>query len=262
MDQERIEIPSQNNAQKVTEMLKVNDLTQFYGGTQILWDVNLQIAPNTCTCIIGRNGVGKTTFLKCLMGLLPITAGEITFNGEYIHKMSTEKRVSAGIAYVPQGRDIFPKLTVEENLKIGLTTRKISSNQPRKFPTFRSPKVIPEKIFALFPALKDMLQRQGGDLSGGQQQQLAIARALILEPKLLILDEPNEGIQPNIVKQIGAVIKQLNESENLTVLLVEQKLGFARWVGNHFHLLEKGRVVASDIMQNLTDDLVQRYLAV
>lgn len=231
-------------------MIELKKVNQLYGGTKILWDLDLTIEAGSCTCIMGRNGVGKTTLLKCLMGLLPIDSGEIIYDGKPLQHHSAEHRPHHGIGYVPQGRDIFPLLTVEENLRVGLPCR---SDQT---------KVIPEKIFDLFPVLKDMLQRRGGDLSGGQQQQLAIGRALVIEPKVLILDEPNEGIQPNIVKQIGDVIRYLNETENLTVVLVEQKLGFARRVGSEFHLMEKGRVVASDKMHALSDELVKKHLAV
>lgn len=231
-------------------MIDISKVNQRYGGTQILWDLDLEIKPGSCTCIMGRNGVGKTTLLKCLMGLLPVESGEILLEGEPLHTKTAEFRAPAGIGYVPQGRDIFPTLTVEENLRIGLPIRKDKSKQ------------VPEKIFELFPVLKEMLHRRGGDLSGGQQQQLAIGRALVIDPKVLILDEPNEGIQPNIVQQIGDVILKLNQEEGLTVILVEQKLGFARRVGKEFHLMEKGRVVASDQMANLSEDLIKQYLAV
>lgn len=235
-------------------MIEIKNVSQHYGGTQILWNLSLNIETGTCTCIMGRNGVGKTTLLKCLMGLLPISSGEILFDGQPLHAQSAENRAHIGIGYVPQGRDIFPMLTVEENLRVGLPVRKGRTNDYSG--------EIPEKIFELFPVLKEMLNRRGGDLSGGQQQQLAIGRALVLEPKVLILDEPNEGIQPNIVKQIGDVILKLNAEEGLTVILVEQKLGFARRVGKEFRLMEKGRVVASDKMMNLDDELIRQYLAV
>ncbi len=231
-------------------MISIKNVNQFYGGTQILWDLNLDIKPGSCTCIMGRNGVGKTTLLKCIMGLLPVKSGEILLQGEALQNKKAELRAPAGIGYVPQGRDIFPLLTVEENLKVGLPIRKDGAKE------------IPDKIFELFPVLKEMLQRRGGDLSGGQQQQLAIGRALVLEPKVLILDEPNEGIQPNIVKQIGDVILKLNKEEGLTVILIEQKLGFARRVGEEFRLMERGRVVASDRMDNLSEELIRQYLAV
>lgn len=231
-------------------MIEISKVNQRYGGTQILWDLDLDIKQGSCTCIMGRNGVGKTTLLKCLMGLLPVESGEILLDGKTLQNKPAEFRAPAGIGYVPQGRDIFPMLTVEENLRIGLPIRKDNAKE------------IPEKIFELFPVLKEMMHRRGGDLSGGQQQQLAIGRALVIEPKVLILDEPNEGIQPNIVQQIGDVILKLNEEEGLTVILVEQKLGFARRVGKEFRLMEKGRVVASDQMANLSEDLIRQYLAV
>lgn len=231
-------------------MISIQQVNQRYGGTQILWDLNLEIPKGKVTCIMGRNGVGKTTLLKCLMGLLPVASGAIALEGKKIDQLSAEQRAPLGVSYVPQGRDIFPLLTVEENLRVGLPIRKDGS------------KDIPEKIYELFPVLKDMKNRLGGDLSGGQQQQLAIGRALVIEPKVLILDEPNEGIQPNIVKQIGDVILKLNREENLTVILVEQKLGFARRVGQEFRLMEKGRIVASDQMDNLNDELIKQHLAV
>ncbi|WP_417224083.1 urea ABC transporter ATP-binding subunit UrtE [Amphritea sp.] len=231
-------------------MISIKNVNQFYGGTQILWDLNLEIKAGSCTCIMGRNGVGKTTLLKCLMGLLPVSSGEILLQGEPLQSKKAEYRAPAGIGYVPQGRDIFPLLTVEENLKVGLPVRKDGAKE------------IPDKIFELFPVLQEMLQRRGGDLSGGQQQQLAIGRALVIDPKVLILDEPNEGIQPNIVKQIGDVILKLNQEEGLTVILIEQKLGFARRVGEEFRLMERGRVVASDRMDNLSEALIRQYLAV
>ncbi|HEY0963502.1 MAG TPA: urea ABC transporter ATP-binding subunit UrtE [Pseudomonadales bacterium] len=233
--------------------ISIQNLDQRYGGTQILWGLNLDVAAGSCTCIMGRNGVGKTTLLKCLMGLLPVSAGQILLDGRPIEARAAHNRAELGIGYVPQGRDIFPLLTVEENLRIGLHI-----GQKRR--GLRT-KAIPQKVFDLFPVLKDMLHRRGGDLSGGQQQQLAIGRALVLEPSVLILDEPNEGIQPNIVAQIGDVIKKLN-GEGLTVLLVEQKLGFAKRVGDEFRLMEKGRVVASDAMANLSDELIRKHLAV
>lgn len=231
-------------------MIRVSQLSQKYGGTQILWDLDLSIEPGSCTCIMGRNGVGKTTLLKCLMGLLPVHSGRIELNGQAIEGTAAEQRPYQGIGYVPQGREIFPLLTVEENLRLGLPVRKDKTRS------------IPDRIFELFPVLGDMLHRRGGDLSGGQQQQLAIGRALVMDPKVLILDEPNEGIQPNIVKQIGDVILKLNEEEGMTVILVEQKLGFARRVGKEFRLMEKGRVVASGRMPDLTDALIAKHLAV
>ncbi len=231
-------------------MISINKINQSYGSSQILWDLDIQIEQGACICLMGRNGVGKTTFLKALMGLLPISSGEMFFNDQPLHNMSVESRAYMGIGYVPQGRDIFPLLTVEENLRVGLAGRKDGVTE------------IPEKVYELFPVLKEMLGRRGGDLSGGQQQQLAIGRALVTDPKVLILDEPNEGIQPNIVKQIGDVIIKLNKEDGLTVILVEQKLGFAKKVGEHFYLMEKGRIVANDKMDNLSEALIKQHLAV
>ncbi len=231
-------------------MIELKSINQLYGGSQILWDLDLSLAPGSCTCLLGRNGVGKTTLLKCLMGLLPIKSGNILVEGKDITRSPAERRPKLGVGYVPQGRDIFPLLSVEENLRTGLAGRSDKS------------KKIPEFIFELFPVLKSMMKRRGGDLSGGQQQQLAIGRSLVIEPKLLILDEPNEGIQPNIVKQIGDVILRLNEEFGTTVLLVEQKLAFARRVGQDFHIMEKGRIVASGAMNQLSDELVKAHLAV
>ena len=231
-------------------MIDLKAVNQLYGGTQILWDLDLQVEEGSCTCIMGRNGVGKTTLLKCLMGLLPVKSGQVNLGGVDFTNRAAESRARHGIGYVPQGRDIFPMLTVEENLRVGLGARQDKA------------KKIPERVFELFPVLDDMLQRRGGDLSGGQQQQLAIGRALVVDPKVLILDEPNEGIQPNIVKQIGDVITKLNQEENMTVILVEQKLGFARRVGKDFRLMERGRVVASGLMSELSDKLIAKHLAV
>ncbi len=237
-------------------MISINKVNQHYGGTQILWDLDMQIEPGSRTCIMGRNGVGKTTLLKAIMGLLPVTNGEILMGGQPLQGKTAEARAPAGIGYVPQGREIFSLLTVEENLRVGLPIRK------GRLKGQDGADKIPQKIFDLFPVLGEMMHRRGGDLSGGQQQQLAIGRALIIEPKVLILDEPNEGIQPNIVKQIGDVVMKLNEEEGLTVILVEQKLGFARRVGQSFRLMDRGRVVANDTMDKLSDDLISRYLAV
>ncbi len=231
-------------------MIELENVNQLYGGSQILWDLNLKLEDGSCTCLMGRNGVGKTTLLKCLMGLLPIKSGAIRIDGVDVSAKPAEVRPKMKVGYVPQGRDVFPQLTVEENLRTGLAGRTDGSKE------------IPPLIYELFPVLNEMLSRRGGDLSGGQQQQLAIGRALVIEPKLLILDEPNEGIQPNIVKQIGDVIMRLNEEFGTTVLLVEQKLGFARRVGKDFHLMEKGRIVASGAMTDLSDELVQKHLAV
>jgi urea transport system ATP-binding protein len=231
-------------------MLRIENLNQYYGESHTLWDVTLNIPAGSRVCLMGRNGMGKTTLLQCIMGLLPIKTGNIEFEGQNITNQSAELRARLGVGFVPQGRQIFSQLSVEENLLIGLNARR---DKLRK---------IPERIFDLFPVLKDMLHRRGGDLSGGQQQQLAIGRALVLDPKLLILDEPCEGIQPNIVQQIGDVLLKLNEEENVTILLVEQKLPFARRVGQQFTIMDKGRSVASGPMQKLSDQLIQKHLTV
>ncbi|MCH9699412.1 MAG: ABC transporter ATP-binding protein [Gammaproteobacteria bacterium] len=257
-------------------MLKVGALNQYYGGSHTLWDIDLDVPEGACMCLMGRNGVGKTTLLKSIMGLIPVSGGSLTFNHQSLIKAKAEQRAALGIAYVPQGRDIFPLLTVEENLKTGL---RAASKQGIKS--------IPEQVYDIFPVLKDMLRRRGGDLSGGQQQQLAIGRALVLNPSLLILDEPTEGIQPNIVNEIGDVITRLNRARGkpvkvehdiktdihdaisrinrelqVTVLLVEQKLPFARKVASHYFIMDRGRGVASGEMSELGDDIVKHYLTV
>lgn len=231
-------------------MLKVDQLNQFYGESHTLWDLNLHVPEGEVTVLMGRNGVGKTTLLQCIMGLLKVRDGAIAYQGQNLVGIDAEKRANLGIGYVPQGRQIFPLLTVEENLLIGLPARR---DKVRSIPPF---------IFELFPVLKQMLNRRGGDLSGGQQQQLAIGRALVLDPKLLILDEPTEGIQPNIVQEIGDIIRKLNQDIGLTVLLVEQKLPFARRVGDRFCILDRGRQVAQGAMVDLDESLIQRYLTV
>ena len=231
-------------------VLKVNSLNQFYGVSHTLWDVDLTVPEGSRTCLMGRNGMGKTTLLKCIMGLLPVSSGTISFGRSNLLALQAEERARLGIGYVPQGREIFPQLTVEENLRVGLGIRK------------NGPRAIPPRIFELFPVLKKMLGRRGGDLSGGQQQQLAIGRALVLEPTLLILDEPTEGIQPNIVHEIGDIVLKLNREAGVTVLLVEQKLPFARRVASQFCILEKGRCVADGDIAHLTDEVVKAHLSV
>ncbi len=231
-------------------MLEIQKLNQFYGGSHTLWDVDMIVPQGSVTCLMGRNGMGKTTLLKSVMGLLNTTSGSIEYGGQDLRKQPAERRAHLGIGYVPQGREIFSQLTVEENLKIGLPVRKDKR------------KTIPEHIFAMFPVLKQMLQRRGGDLSGGQQQQLAIGRALVIEPKFLILDEPTEGIQPNIVHEIGDLILRLNKETGLTVLLVEQKLPFARRVASEFRILDKGRLVANGKIGELSDEMVKHHLTV
>jgi urea transport system ATP-binding protein len=231
-------------------LLAIESLNQSYGGSHTLWDVTLDVPEGSRTCLMGRNGMGKTTLLKCIMGLLPATSGAVMFDGVNLCTLPAEARARLGIGYVPQGRDIFSQLTVEENLRVGLGIRK------------HGPRTIPARIFELFPVLKQMLRRRGGDLSGGQQQQLAIGRALALEPKLLILDEPTEGIQPNIVHEIGDIILRLNRDAGVTILFVEQKLPFARRVASEFYLLDKGHRVAGGSFGELTADVVREHLSV
>ena len=231
-------------------MLSIAGLNQFYGESHTLWDVDINIEKGKCTCIMGRNGVGKTTLLQCIMGQLPISSGRIEYKDLALHELPMEKRAGLGIGYVPQGRQIFPMLTVEENLMIGLPQRRDKSRK------------IPEFIYDMFPVLKEMLGRRGGDLSGGQQQQLAIGRALVIDPELLIFDEPTEGIQPNIVSDIGDVIKKLNGEFGVTVVLVEQKLPFVRRTADHFYILDRGAVKADGAVADLSESLVREYLTV
>ena len=231
-------------------MLQIEQLNQYYGESHTLWDIDMVVPKGQCTCLMGRNGVGKTTLLACIMGLLPTRSGRIVLAGEEISGLPAERRAGLGIGYVPQGRQIFPLLTVQENLEIGLSTGRTKR------------KKIPGLVFDLFPVLQEMLGRRGGDLSGGQQQQLAIGRALVLDPSLLILDEPTEGIQPNIVQEIGEIINRLKNELGITVLLVEQKLPFARAVADDFVLLDRGRSVATGAIESLDDQLIRRYLTV
>ncbi|KAA0874306.1 urea ABC transporter ATP-binding subunit UrtE [Nitrincola tapanii] len=232
-------------------MISIQGLNQFYGESHTLWDLDLEIQEGQCTVLMGRNGVGKTTLLQCIMGHQKVRSGQILLQGgQDLVKVSVEQRPRLGIGYVPQGRQIFPLMTVEENLQIGLPVLP------------RGQRKIPEYIFDLFPVLAQMMNRRGGDLSGGQQQQLAIGRALVVNPKLLILDEPTEGIQPNVVQEIGDIIRRLNREMGLTVLLVEQKLPFARKVGDRFCLLDRGRKVAEGEMAQLDEQLIKQYLTV
>jgi urea transport system ATP-binding protein len=216
----------------MSSILSVSTINQYYGGSHILRDVSLQAELGKVTVVLGRNGVGKTTLLKSLMGLVPIRAGNIEFDGKQIQNATSYDRARAGIGFVPQGREIFARLTVEENLRMGLAYK--SASTP-----------IPAELFELFPVLKQMLSRRGGDLSGGQQQQLAIARALAAKPKLLILDEPTEGIQPNIIKDIGRVIRMLADRGDMAILLVEQYYDFAEELADHYVVMERGAVIAS-----------------
>ncbi|MBW3698510.1 urea ABC transporter ATP-binding subunit UrtE [Vibrio sp. T187] len=231
-------------------MLSIQNVNQFYGESHTLWDLCMEIPKGKCTVLMGRNGVGKTTLLQSIMGLVKVRDGEIKLEGQAIQQHSPEERPRLGIGYVPQGRQIFPMLSVEENLQVGLPIR---SRGDRKIPDF---------IYEIFPVLKEMRHRRGGDLSGGQQQQLAIGRALVVNPSLLILDEPTEGIQPNIVQEIGDIILMLNQKFGLTVLLVEQKLPFARKVGDQFCILDRGRAVATGEMSDLNEQLIAEYLTV
>jgi urea transport system ATP-binding protein len=232
-------------------MLSIETINQFYGDSHTLWDLSLSVPTGSCTCLMGRNGVGKTTTLKCIMGLQPLRSGTIHFNDVCLSNETAESRAPLKIGYVPQGREIFPRLSVDENLRIGFGVCEPNAARDAY-----------ERVLEIFPVLRIMLRRSGGDLSGGQQQQLAIGRALILEPDLLILDEPTEGIQPNIVHEIGEVIVRLNREQGLTVLLVEQKLPLARHVADRFCILEKGRSVATGEMDDLDSSLIKEYLTV
>ncbi|OZI54115.1 urea ABC transporter ATP-binding subunit UrtE [Bordetella genomosp. 4] len=232
-------------------MLEVQAIDQYYGGSHTLRQVSLSLQQGECLGLLGRNGVGKTTLLKCLMGVLPIAGGKVMFEGQDISRLSPHKRAALGIAYVPQGRDVFARLTVEENIIMGMA----------RFPGARARRV-KDEIFELFPVLKTMLGRRGGDLSGGQQQQLAIARALVAEPRLIILDEPTEGLQPSIIKDIGRVIRLLRERGNIGILLCEQYFDFARELADHFVVLSRGEVVAHGPRSEMDGEDVRRHLSV
>jgi urea transport system ATP-binding protein len=231
-------------------MLRVQGLRVGYGESQILWDVHLHLPEGRVVCLMGRNGVGKTTLLKSVMGLLAAQAGTIAFDGQDITRLRPEQRARRGMGYVPQGREIFPQLTVLENLSLGLLAQKGRQGK------------VPDSVFELFPALAGLLNRKGGFLSGGQQQQLAIARALVTEPKLLLLDEPTEGIQPSIIQQIEEVIVRIKAQAQVTILLVEQYLAFAWRLADAFYIMEKGSIVAQGNMTDLTEDVVKQYLTV
>jgi urea transport system ATP-binding protein len=232
-------------------MLKISNLNVYYGESHILRDVDLNVPSGQMVCLIGRNGVGKTTMLKTIIGLLKPRSGTINFAGELINFKSPDKRAKLGIGYVPQGREIIPRLTVKENLLLGLEARR---KQVKKAE-------IPEEVFSLFPVLKTMLSRMGGDLSGGQQQQLAIARALMGQPQLLVLDEPTEGIQPSIILEIEAAVRRIVETTGISVLLVEQHLHFVRQA-DYYYAMQKGGIVASGSTDELSQDVIQRFLAV
>lgn len=238
-------------APPLTASLNISDLRVSIGGSAILRGINLTIRPKSVFCLMGRNGVGKSTTLKALTGLYPTDSGKFMLGGKDITKLGSADRARCGLGYVPQGRDIFPLLTVEENLFIGVKAR--------------GEKLIPsevDRIYTLFPIIKEFLHRKGGMLSGGQQQQLAIGRALLTKPKLLILDEPTEGIQPNIIDQIGDAIKMLRAEGEMSILLVEQYLDFCKELGDDFAILERGAVAANGEMASLTDVVVKEFLTV
>ena len=232
-------------------MLEIKQINQFYGGSHILRDVSLNASIGECHVILGRNGVGKTTLLKCLMGILPIKSGEIVLDGQDISKMSPEQRVRAGLAYVPQGRDIFSTLTVEENILIGMA--KFSGTQAKK---------VPEQLYEIFPVLDEMKHRRGGDLSGGQQQQLAIARALASKPRILILDEPTEGIQPSIIKDIGKVIRKLTHQGDMGIILVEQFYDFAEELTDSYVVMSRGQIIAQGIGEDMPEKGIKELVAI
>ena len=230
-------------------MLTVNKLNQFYGESHTLWDLELDVPSGACTCLMGRNGVGKSTLLRCVMGLETVRDGEMTIDGTALKSLPAESRARLGIGYVPQGREIFPRLSVEENLRIGITTRGGKGHEAL------------ERVYEMFPVLKKMLRRRGGDLSGGQQQQLAIGRALVLEPRLLILDEPSLGLSPLLVEEMFALIRRLN-ADGLAILLVEQNVMASLRIANRGYVLENGRIelegAGADLLTN--DRVRQAYL--
>ena len=230
-------------------MLAVESIDQFYGGSHILRGVGFEARLGEVTVVLGRNGVGKTTLLKSLMGVVPVKGGKIVLDGQDITRAASYERVRRGVGYVPQGREIFGRLTVEDNLRIGLATR------PGGTP-------IPNELFELFPVLRQMLQRRGGDLSGGQQQQLAIARALAAGPKLLLLDEPTEGIQPSIIKDIGRVIRMLAERKTMAIVLVEQYYDFAAELADQYLVMERGEIIARGRGQDMAADGVRQRMSI
>ena len=230
--------------------LNVNKLDLHYGAAQALRGVTLEVKPGSITCVLGRNGVGKSSLLRAVMGLQPVSGGDIAIDSASIARMPPHQRVKCGLGYVPQGREIFPLLTVEENLRTGLTVLP------------RAERRIDTDVLKLFPVLKDMLARRGGDLSGGQQQQLAIARALMTRPKILVLDEPTEGIQPSIIKDIGNAIRYLKDSTGMAFLLVEQYLDFCRGLADHVYIMDRGEVVHSGPAEDLDKPEVRKHLMV
>src|SRR5712675_1993253 len=231
-------------------MLKVENINLYYGAAQALRGVSLSAEPGKVTCVLGRNGVGKTSLLRAMVGQYPIASGSITFDGVDISGLKPYERARRGIGFVPQGREIFPLLTVEENLKTGFA------------PLKRDDRYIPDDVFSLFPVLQTMLGRRGGDLSGGQQQQLAIGRALVMRPRLLLLDEPTEGIQPSIIKDIGRAIAYLRNLGQIAVVLVEQYLDFARELGDHFAVMDRGAIVYSCTRETMDEAVLKRAMAI
>ncbi|ALD75255.1 MULTISPECIES: urea ABC transporter ATP-binding subunit UrtE [Citrobacter freundii complex] len=232
-------------------MLQVKELNQYYGGSHILRGVSFEARIGEVTCLLGRNGVGKTTLLKCLMGLIPARSGSVLWQDKNVTHWKPHQRVRSGVAYVPQGRDIFPRLTVEENLLLGLS--RFSAPEARH---------VPDDIYALFPVLQEMKHRRGGDLSGGQQQQLAIGRALASRPQLLILDEPTEGIQPSVIKEIGQVISQLAHRGDMAILLVEQFYDFAQQLADKYLLMSRGSIIQSGDGKNMEAEGVRGLVAI
>src|SRR6266545_1641397 len=231
-------------------MLEVNSIDLHYGAAQALRGITLAANPGKVTCVLGRNGVGKTSLLRALVGQHPVSRGTVLFDGNDITSLKPYERARRGIAYVPQGREIFPLLTVQENLETGFA------------PLKRADRTIPNDVFSLFPVLHDMLHRRGGDLSGGQQQQLAIGRALVMRPRLLLLDEPTEGIQPSIIKDIARAIAYLRNLGRIAVVLVEQYLDFARELGDHFAVMDRGAIVYSCSRENMDEAALKRVMAI
>jgi urea transport system ATP-binding protein len=234
----------------VNAMLSINELEAGYGESMILRSVTMKVKPGEVICLMGRNGVGKTTLMKTIMGLIKPKKGSLYYGEKEITQAPPDKRAKAGIGYVPQGRDIFPQLTVEENLMLGLEASRVRKNK------------VPDNVYEMFPVLKEMMRRKGGDLSGGQQQQLSIARALVSEPELLLLDEPMEGIQPSIVMEIEQVIESIKASKRMSVLLVEQSLTFATSIADYYYVLDKGTIVAEGSSSTLSEEQVKKHLAV
>jgi len=231
-------------------MLSLSHISFSYGLVQILDDVSIEVPKAKVVCVMGRNGVGKTTLMRNIVGLEKASKGSVTLDGRDISKVPARRRAQSGLALVPQGRMIFPRLTVKENLEVGLSARTDGRS------------TIPEEIYELFPVLKEMGARQGGNLSGGQQQQLAIGRALVGEPRVLLLDEPTEGIQPNIIQAIGQVLRRLVKEKEMTVVLVEQYVDFIKEFGDHFYIMNRGRVVANGDTPQLSESIVRQHLSV